>query len=350
MQPPSSIAWLLEIDPSLQKMCKDDMADQRRKLMHMLTAAVIHFRQHFAGVPGAVEITRSGFFRGDRKVPDGRRGGRRHEAMSDGYFIGVNAAEIDRLRTQHEAWRPETELLWEEAGFGSMTSIADFGCGPGFTSLDLARMVKDPGEICAIDKARGYLDYLADQARAQSIVNVSALNADATKPGSIPGRFDGAFCRWFLAFLIDDLDVVLRNVRDCLRPGGRFAAMEYLTLRSVTSSPSSAPFDAHTRAWIEFYARHGGDTSVGASLAQRLRNAGFKVRSLKCVGGMANPNHRWWEWWGRLIRDFGPKFVETDLLSSTEWVMLQRDWAALSQQPHAFIYTPVLLQVIAERE
>jgi hypothetical protein len=30
--------------------------------------------------------------------------------------------------------------------------------------------------------------------------------------------------------------------------------------------------------------------------------------------------------------------------------MLQRDWAALSQQPHAFIYTPVLLQVIAERE
>ncbi len=58
---------LFEIDPSLQKMCKDDMADQRRKLMHMLTAAVIHFRQHFAGVPGAVEITRSGFFRGDRE-------------------------------------------------------------------------------------------------------------------------------------------------------------------------------------------------------------------------------------------------------------------------------------------
>jgi SAM-dependent methyltransferase len=338
---------LFEIDPSLQLMFKDDMADQRRKLMHMLTAAVIHFRQHVAGVPGGRNHEER-LFQGRSRVPDGR--GRRHEAMSDGYFIGVNAAEIDRLRTQHEAWRPETQLLWEEAGFGTLTSIADFGCGPGFTSLDLARMVKDPGEICAIDKARGYLDYLADQARAQSIVNVSALNADATKPGSIPGRFDGAFCRWFLAFLIDDLDVVLRNVRDCLRPGGRFAAMEYLTLRSVTSSPSSAPFDAHTRAWIEFYARHGGDTSVGASLAQRLRNAGFKVRSLKCVGGMANPNHRWWEWWGRLIRDFGPKFVETDLLSSSEWEMLQRDWAALSQQPHAFIYTPVLLQVIAERE
>ena len=26
----------------------------------------------------------------------------------------------------------------------------------------------------------------------------------------------------------------------------------YLTLRSVTSAPASAAFDAHTRAWIEF--------------------------------------------------------------------------------------------------
>ena len=45
MRPPSSSPALFEIDPSLQQMFQDDMADQRRKLMHMLTAAVIHFRQ-----------------------------------------------------------------------------------------------------------------------------------------------------------------------------------------------------------------------------------------------------------------------------------------------------------------
>ncbi len=269
--------------------------------------------------------------------------------MSDDYFIGVSASEIDRLRTQHEAWRPETELLWKEAGFSSLASIVDLGCGPGFTSLDLARTVGHSGEICAVDNAPGYLEYLADQARAQSIANVTGLSADATKPGSIRGRFDGAFCRWFLAFLIDDLDVVLRNVHDCLRPGGLFAAMEYLTLRSVTCAPSSTAFDAHTRAWIEFYARHGGDTSIGASLPGRLTAAGFTVRSLTCVGGMAHPNHRWWEWWGRLIRDFGPKFAETGLLAPGEWKSLQQDWAALSKQPQAFIYTPILMQVIAER-
>jgi SAM-dependent methyltransferase len=269
--------------------------------------------------------------------------------MSSDYFIGVNASEIDRLRTQHEAWRPETELLWKEAGFGSLGSIVDLGSGPGFTSLDLARTVGDAGAVCAVDKAHGYLEYLADQARAQSIENVTVLNADATIRGSLPGTFDGAFCRWFLAFLTDDLDVVLQNVHDCLRPGGRFAAMEYLTLRSVTCSPPSAAFDAHTTAWIEFYARHHGNTSVGASLSPRLLAAGFTIRSLRCVGGMANPGHRWWEWWGRLIRDFGPGFVADGLLAPGEWDQLQRDWSALSTNPHGFIYTPVLLQVIAER-
>ncbi len=270
--------------------------------------------------------------------------------MSGDYFIGVNAPEVERLRTQHEAWRPETESLWRAAGFHALRTVLDLGCGPGFTSFDLARLVGDSGEVCAVDKADAYLEYLANKARTDGIRNIRALHADLTGRQSIPGRFDGAFCRWFLAFLRDDLDLVLRTVRDSLRPGGVFAAMEYLTLRSVTCSPPSAAFDANTQAWIEFYARHGGDTSVGASLPQQLASSGFTVRSIRCVGGMADPPHRWWGWWGRLIDDFGPKFVEEGLLGKTEWDALQREWAMMSSQPHSFIYTPILLQVIAERE
>ena len=269
--------------------------------------------------------------------------------MSSDYFIGVNEEEVDRLRTQHEAWRPETELLWKNAGFTSCRSILDLGCGPGFTSLDLARIVGSSGEICAVDKADSYLGLLADRARAGGVTNVRTKKADLAQRHSLTGSFDGAFCRWFLAFLTDNMDVAIENVRQSLRPGGVFAAMEYLTLRSVTCAPPSEAFDANSRAWIEFYSRHGGDTTVGQSLPRRLASSGFRVRSVRCVGGMAAPQHRWWAWWGRLIRDFGPKFVEEGLLQPQQLDALQRDWADLSGQPHAFIYTPILLQLIAER-
>ena len=63
--------------------------------------------------------------------------------MSTNYFIGVNDAEVDRLHMQHEAWRPETELLWKDAGFSSCRSILDLAAVPGLRA-SISRESSDP--------------------------------------------------------------------------------------------------------------------------------------------------------------------------------------------------------------
>lgn len=269
--------------------------------------------------------------------------------MAEEYFIGVDERELERLRHQHAAWDPETRALWKRAGFGTGQHIADLGSGPGFTSLELAEIVGASGRITAVDKAATFLNFLDAQAHAHALGNIRTVVTDVTTLTQIGGALDGAFTRWFLAFLIDDLDHVLQCIHRSLKPGGVVACMEYLTLEAATASPPMRGFDAHTRGWIDYYAKYGGDTSVGAYLPSKLVDAGFAINSIEAVGGMAKPSHRWWSWWRRLSEDFGEKLAEEGFMTRDEVERLEHDWRAAEADPNAFIYTPILLQVVATK-
>lgn len=272
--------------------------------------------------------------------------------MSDSptdYFIGVHARELERLRDQHAAWLPETQALWQAAGFGAGHRIVDLGSGPGFSTFDLAQTIGPAGQVTALDKAPPFLDFVRAESRRRGLSNVHTLDLDLTTARAIPGTYDGAFCRFFLAFLIADLDDVLACIHRSLEPGGVLAAMEYLTLESATSSPPVRGFDAHTRAWADYYRAHGADTQIARYLPERLTRAGFHVTYTSCAGGMARPSHRWWTWWGRLMDDFGHTLVSHGFMTAEALQHLQHDWALASRNPNAFIYTPVLLQLVARK-
>jgi SAM-dependent methyltransferase len=267
--------------------------------------------------------------------------------MSDDYFIGVHDGEVQRLHDQNAAWLPESRALWLRAGFEHARRIADLGSGPGFTTFDLATLVDPGGTVTAIDKAAPYLRFVETEAKRRNLANVRTIECDIASGAFAEREFDAAFCRFFLAFLIDDLDAALAHIRASLERGATFAAMEYLTLTSATCAPPSPSFDAHTRAWIDYYAAHGGDTTVGAVLPDKLRAAGFDVIAVDCVGGIARAGSRWWTWWGRLMSDFGETLVAAGHMSEAERIELERDWTRASSDALAFIHTPVLVQIVA---
>ncbi len=267
--------------------------------------------------------------------------------MGHTYLECISGQELERLQSQHEAWLPETHSFLRDAGFDRADRIVEFGCGPGITTLDLATEINPTARITALDISEYYLNHLRNQIAQRGLTQVEVVQQSASAPVPFDGQFDMAFCRWFLAWVTSELDAVLKNVHASLRPGGTFAAMEYLTLKSTVQSPPLPQLAKYLNAWEEFYKQAGGTTEIGAMLPARLKLAGFEVTNLRCVGGYSPWDGRLFRWWERLFKEFGVRFVEKGLIGRDECAAMESYWQSASLDRDAFIYSPVLLQVTA---
>ncbi len=264
------------------------------------------------------------------------------------YFLGVHQKELIRLDRQHTAWQPETQALIEKANLADCKTILDLGCGPGFTTFELAKHCPNT-QITALDKATLYQKYLSYQIEQKQAKNITPLYEDVLNLAKQEGQYDAAFCRWVLAFLIEDLKEILAAIYQKLTPGGVFAAMEYLTLGNTLSSPPNDGFIANTNAWHNFYLKHGGDAQIGTYLPKLLQEAGFTLVHQTCVGGFAPVGHRWWHWWREAHEDFAPIFVEQDLMTQAAYLEANTFFKAQASNEKGFIYSPIILQVVARK-
>lgn len=269
--------------------------------------------------------------------------------MSHNYLDCIGGKELERLKSQHEAWLPETHAFLRKAGFPACQNIAEFGCGPGFTAIDLATDICPTSQITAFDISDYYLNHARRCIEANQVNNVEIVTCDVTQDIDFTNNFDAVFCRWFLAWVTDGIDTVLRNIHRSLKPQGVFTAMEYLTLRSTVYSPPCHALRKYLDAWEEFYIQAGGTTEVGSILPDKITRAGFKITDIQFVGGYSPRGGRLYVWWKRLYEDFRERFYEKGLLSDDDIDQLNAHWQQSEEQPDAFIFSPILVQITAEK-
>src|SRR5262245_15521806 len=119
------------------------------------------------------------------------------------YILGTSEGELQRLEHQHQIWRKEAEALWQRAGFKSGQRLLDLGCGPGFATLDLARLVGPNGSVHAVDGSNTYLDFLAKRLQLENLRQVEIWCGDVFKLRLPPETLDGVYCRFLMLFLKD---------------------------------------------------------------------------------------------------------------------------------------------------
>jgi ubiquinone/menaquinone biosynthesis C-methylase UbiE len=105
-----------------------------------------------------------------------------------------------------------------------MTAV-DIGCGMGFCSIAMARMVGGDGKVIAVDLQQKMLDVLLKRARKADVAErIETHRCDADNLGvDTAVDFGLAF---MMVHEVPDTKRLLQQVQGCLKPGGRFFVAE----------------------------------------------------------------------------------------------------------------------------
>lgn len=106
------------------------------------------------------------------------------------------------------------------------STVCDMGCGNGFYTVPLARLVGDDGRVIAVDIQREMLELLKDRAAAERLGNIEPVLGTVIDPKLPPAAID-------LVLLVDVYhefshpEQMLAAIRRGLKPDGRLALVEF---------------------------------------------------------------------------------------------------------------------------
>ena len=135
----------------------------------------------------------------------------------------AGAAWLERDERQREE-NTELSLRLLEVQRGAV--VADIGAGSGYYSTRLARLVGPEGRVYANDIQQAMLELIRGRIERERIPNIELVLGTTTDPRLPRAAVD-------LAIMVDvyhefsQPQVMLRRIRESLKPGGRLVLLEY---------------------------------------------------------------------------------------------------------------------------
>ena len=262
-----------------------------------------------------------------------------------GYVRWNLADEVERLGFQHEVLAEGFRALWLRGGITAGTLVLDAGCGPGYASLELAKLVGATGEVTAVDFTSKYLQHLREQIAAAALSNIAVVESDLCDIPMPDASCDVIFVKLVLLF-IPDLDKVLREFCRVLRPGGRLLISDY------AGGGHFAPPDTSLNELLEFLEKHyhgRADIAVGQILPKKLNDQGLQLASIVPEVRIGRLGDRVWQWTEMFIKSVLDRCAHDGDLPPAKVAQYRTALAQLATDPKVFYTSPLLLHIVATK-
>ena len=259
------------------------------------------------------------------------------------YLLGVNAAELERLRFQHGVWASVTNRFLDRVDVQKGWRCLDVGAGPGFVSMDLRERVGNHGEVTALEPSKLFLDWFKHESEERDWKNIKFVEGTAEEAELPQKHFDLIFVRWVIAFVADP-ETFLQRLFTTLRPGGIIAIQDYY-YEGLSLYPRGGGFDSMADYVRAYYATVGGDPYVTGKIPTIFKKNGLRLVDFTPNSLAGGPESGIMEWAHRFFSTHIQMMVDKGVMTQHQGDAALADWFAHRDNPDAMFFSPIVVDV-----
>lgn len=140
-------------------------------------------------------------------------------------------------------------------------TVMDIGCGFGYFSIAMARMVGNSGTVISVDVQEKSLNILLKRAQQARVANIIKTHLATTERINYLGQVDFILTFW-MAHEVKDQPAFFKEIVSLLKPGGKYLLAEPIM------HVSAADFEATVRNTIASGLKPVADPKIGLSRAK----------------------------------------------------------------------------------
>ena len=141
------------------------------------------------------------------------------------HWIKIDQDRLDRYDRMFQ-WNPASLALYEPADIRPGHIVADFGCGPGYTTIEIAKWVGPSGHVHALDINSDFVTQSRKNADAAGVGDRVTAHQSGGSVLPLPDASLDRLTARNTVIYVDDPERTIREFWRVLKPGGKAHIIE----------------------------------------------------------------------------------------------------------------------------